>query len=251
MKDELKIRILKVLAMGWIDKSEYKAINAGILLEHLIGKPIDTFEIPDWGNIEIKCKANNFSEFILLFCATPDSTLFVIKNIQKTYGYPDKDIPNTKVFNTSVYGDVYQRKGNKYFKLHVDDKNKRVMVKVCLKNLTIVDNTISWSFDLLQEKLERKLKYLLFVKAERKVVNRNLFIRYNKATLYELRSFNHFISAIKRGYIRVTFKIGVFKGTYRYGQIYDRGTSFDINEKHIDKVFKVMEVWELGENKKT
>jgi hypothetical protein len=94
---------------------------------------------------------------------------------------------------------------------------------------------------LLEEKLYRKLKKILLVHAKRNFINGKLHFKYTNAEYYELKSFEHFLIAIEKGYIRVTFKIGCFKSGQRYGQLHDHGTSFDLNLNYIFELYDLVD----------
>ena len=42
---------------------------------------------------------------------------------------------------------------------------------------------------------------------------------------------------MEQGIIRITFKIGVYREGEKKGEIHDRGTSFEIQEKDLQKLF--------------
>lgn len=248
---ELKEKTLLILNSNWINTQVYGIDNIGLLFEKLLGIAPGNLEMPDWGDIEIKTKSENSQKYITLFNATPDSSVFAIKSIVQNYGYPDKDFSYLKVFNVSINGKHLKKTNDKFlFKLFIDNLNKCLVLKVFDQSFNLLDDSISWSFDLLNEKLQRKLKYLLFVKTEKRNFNKIRHVKYISASLYKLRGFDFFLKAIGDGYIRVTFKIGIFKGTYKYGEMHDRGTGFDIEEINIAKLFELLEVWNQGEIKK-
>lgn len=232
----------KIKPNEWII-SKHKGRGAvGLTLESLLNKEIENFELPDYNGVELKAKYSKRNTHITLFSATPDSYLFEIKRLQKQYGYPDNELPQFNVFNISVYGNRYIKLNNNYFKLYVDYKNKKVILRIYDNKLQIVDEFVSWTFDLLKEKLERKLKYLVLVHANRKFEHNDVLFKYNNVAFYELKSFNDFIHLIDNGVIKITFKIGVYKSKYRYGQIYDHGTSFSIDECNISRLFDVVDI---------
>jgi len=128
---------------------------------------------------------------------------------------------------------------NKYhFIINVDWKNEKVVLNIHDKySGALIDNNSSWSFGMLKEKLYRKLTYLCLVKAERKYEFPNVYYKYVDYRFYVLKNFEEFIKAIDKGIIKVTFKINVFKTGHKKGQIHDHGTSFDINEADLEKIY--------------
>ena len=237
--EELTSKITNIKSKGWIKAVNNHTSGIGLTLEHELGVNSGDFEIPDYGQIELKTKKINSEPYTTLFNATPDSYLFEIKRIQEEYGYPHSKNPNFKVFNVSFDGSNYKSIGNKFlFILNVDWNKKIVILKVFDKySKRLIDDKISWSFELLKEKLYRKLKYLMFIKAKRKYEFPYVYYKYTQAQFYILRSFDDFLKAIEQGNIRVTFKINAILNGKNNGKMHDHGTSFEIKETDLDKIF--------------
>lgn len=203
----------------------------------MIEIPTNNFEIADYNGIEIKTKISKKENYISLFCATPDSYLFEIKRIYETYAYYDKD-NKFKAFNITVYANrkVYIE-NDKFCKLKIDYKDRKITLLVIDNIGNIIDNKTAWSFDMIQEKLERKFKYLLIVNGDRKFEHGQIFYRFTKYKFYSLKKFENFLDALEKGYIRIFFTIGTFKSGKKVGQIHDHGTCFNIHKNHINSIF--------------
>lgn len=228
----------KIKALGWVKGVSNGTGNAGITFETLLGKARESFEIPDYDGIEIKTKSFGNEKYMTLFNATPDSYLFEIKRIHDTYGYPDKTHPEYRVFNVSIYSDKKCLVNHDVVAYLRVDQSKRV-VSLCFENILTgeVDEETSWTFDLLEEKLLRKLQRLFIVRYLMRKNSNGVFFKYQNYDCYVLKDFDSFINAIEAGIVRVSFNIGVFKSGKRLGQIYDHGTSFSIQLKDLSKVF--------------
>lgn len=231
----------RIRKLGWIKSMKKGTAGCGYTFEALLGKEEENFELPDYKSIEIKTKRLCTRGNINLFSAVPDSFLFLTKEIQDKYGYPDKFFPNLKRFYGSVDANSYKNIGNNYkFKLLVD-KAKKVIFLEGIDNFNNKINTnVSWSFDLLKEKLERKLKFLAIVKVESKTIENIEYFRYCFIDFYKLKSFDIFIDLIEKGKIRITFKIGSFNYGPKKGKVHDHGTSFEINIKNIEKLYEMI-----------
>lgn len=237
----------KIITNKWIESKSKGNSGVGITLESLLQKEKENFEIPDYKGIELKAKCSKKETHITLFSAVPDSYLFEIKRILQEYGYPDSQYPQFNIFNLSVYGNRRIKLNDHYFKLYVDWENKKVILRIYDKKLNIVDELTSWSFDILQEKLERKLSKLAFVHAERKFEHNTVFFKYTQIDFYKLTSFEKFLILIENGMVRITFRISVYKDEKRLGQIYDHGTCFSIDENDISRLFEKIELSDQGE----
>lgn len=235
----------KIKKKGWIPSVAKGSGSVGRTFEDALGLRENYFEISDYeGVVEIKTKLireDNKYKYINLFGATPDKYLFEIKRVLRTYGYPSRKDKNLRVFNLSFSADktIYTRKY--LFRLAVDRDKKEVVLKVFDPYTSqLIDSNVSWSFDMLEEKLKRKFKYLLYIKAEKKFEHNQLFFHYVDSRFYALKNFESFLRAIEKGYVRVTFKISTYFEGVKYGRINDHGTSFDIHEDHLEDVFELL-----------
>ena len=95
---------------------------------------------------------------------------------------------------------------------------------------------------MLKTKLYRKLKYMLYVKAERKFQHNMVYFRYIKSNLYLLKDFEHFLQAIEKGYIKISFKIGAYTWGHKYGEVNNHGTNFSINEDYLEELFEPFDI---------
>lgn len=235
---ELYKNFMKIKKMGWVKTMRKGSTGVGYTFESLLNKEEDSFNIPDFGNVEIKTKRYFTKGFIELFNAVPDGDyLFPIKNLINKYGYSTRKNPNSR----AIVGDVYADKDNMIglyyiYRLKVDRKKREIRLIVSNYDRNVIDTSISWSFDYLQDKLYRKLKYLALVYAKNKFIDGTEFFLYNRLTLYRLRGFDSFINLIETGKIHIQFNARcIDNGTTK--KIQDHGTAFKINEKDIQLLF--------------
>ncbi|MCM1370329.1 MAG: MvaI/BcnI family restriction endonuclease [Clostridium sp.] len=224
--------------LGWIKSEKNRKGISGVMFEELIGINPENFEIPDFNDIEIKVRNNEPTGSITLFSATPDSYLFEIKRLQENYGYPDKNYPQYKVLQATTSCISPKRVSNKYyFKLDVDHKKNIVTLIIFNNILNIIDRKTAWSFDLLKEKLERKLKYLCLITSHTRYNENNLYVKYNGIKFFKLKDFKTFIHLIENGTIKISFNIGIYKTEKNFGKTFDHGTNFTIPRYAIAKLF--------------
>ena len=242
--NELNEKFLNIKNQGWIKSLRKGTSGIGYTFEKLIGKEEENFPIPDYKNIEIKTSCTSSWGRIHLFHATPDGEyLFPIKSILDVLGYPDKDFPKHNVFNFTLNAKNYTPIGkNKKAIILVDHRNEKLfLIAKNMKNEKL-DLYISWSFDMLKQRLNLKLIYLAVIKADSKISGDIKYFKYNKITFYKLKSFDTFIKLIELGIIEITFGIGLYKSGKRFGQIHDRGTSFSIREKKIEYLYEKINI---------
>lgn len=222
----------------WIKGLYNRYSSVGVTFEKALGITSEYFEIPDYGMIEIKARCIDSVANISLFRATPDSYVFEIKRIHEKYGYSDSNNPRYKVFRIAVNGKIPVRISNRYyFILDIDRINEKILLNVFNRAGQLVDNYTSWSFEMIKEKLLRKLSFLAIAYAERRYLSGEVHFKYTVISFYRLRGFDVFLDMIEDGKIDVAFMIGVFKSGRRIGQVHDHGTCFKIAENMIPELF--------------
>lgn len=242
--EELNQQFLKIRAMGYVKSTRKGYTGIGKTFEDLLGKEEDTSDAPDYKGIEIKTKRGYSNSYTTLFNATPmGKSDYEIERIVKKYGVPDKVLHDKRVLNTSIQGNCCSFVNNSnLFRLEVDYQKRKVYLLVFSKNMNLLEKHSYWSFDLLQSKFEKKLQYLAFVKAWPKTVDGVDYYKYYDIHYYQMKSFHDFLTLIEDGTIRVTFKIGVHRIGERAGMIKDHGTSFQIQEADLLKLFNPIQV---------
>lgn len=237
----LKEKLDKIKNLGWTECENKNKSVTGKTLENLLEINPDNFEIPDYNTVEIKSKVSKRENYIDLFCATPDSYVLETKRLYDKYGYLDSN--NYKILNFILYGEFLKPINNEYSaRLRIDYKNKKVIMEVYNKDNELIDNLSSWSFKLLEEKLSRKLNYVCFVEGDKKFSHNTLYVRYDKYKFYKLKKFSDFIQLLKRGQIRISFTLGVYKSGIKSGKMHDHGTQFSIRKENLKLLFDEIEL---------
>lgn len=236
---DLNNEFQKIKEMGWIESKRNGATGIGYTFECLLNKKEENFNIPDYKGIEIKTKYIYSRGKVHLFCAAPDGDyLFENKRLVEKYGYPDKNCASNHVFNCTINAKDYIQIGTQFlFKLDVNRKEEKIRLLVANKEYKIIDKEISWSFDLLRRRLNRKLQYLSIVNAYKKTINKKEYFHYYKIDFYHLKNFNTFINLLEDGIVKISFCIGIYKNGTKKGKIHDHGTSFEIQESDIKELY--------------
>lgn len=229
----------RIKNMGLIESKRKGATGIGYTFECLLNKEEESFDIPDYKGIEIKTKYIYSWGKIHLFCAAPDGDyLFENKRLVEKYGYPDKNYSNRHAFNGTINAKNYTQIGTQFlFKLDVNRKEEKIRLLIANKEYQIIDKEISWSFDLLKSRLNRKLQYLAIINAYKRIINKKEYFHYCKINFYHLKNFTTFINLLENGTIKISFCIGIDKDGIKKGKIHDNGTSFEIQEFDIKRLY--------------
>lgn len=241
--EKLKKEFERIRKEGYVPFNGKGSRAVGTLFERLIGKEDDELPIPDYEGIEIKTKyVDGEHREVGLFCCVPDGYIDSLKDLINTYGYPDHIDPTLKAFNCIFNAKDIRRVGNYFFKINVDKKNKKVILEIYNRQGVIIDNTVSWTFDILKEYIERKLQYLAFIEADRYWNGSQVYFWYNKITFYKLTSFERFIELFEKGHIVVKILLQTVRDGNKKGKIHNSGPSFAIDDfEHLNLLFDKIE----------
>ena len=249
MKNYYELQLFKkfseIRKMGWIESMRYGSTGVGYTLEKLLHIEENSLPFADFHGIEIKSMRIFSKRNIHLFNAEPDGDfLFPYERILKYIGYPSKKNSDYKVFMSAAYGNEYTNIGySKKIKLYVNRKDEKVDLIVTDKFYNNIKVDVSWSFQLLKNKIENKIKNLAIIKAEHKIINQKEFFYYKRIDFYINKGFENFLNSIEDGTIKVCFKMDVYLDGIKKGKINNHGTDFSIKESDIEKLFTKVDIF--------
>ena len=225
---DLYLKFKEIKKMGYIKSWNNRSSSAGITFEKILGKEQDEFFLPDYKGIEIKTKKGYSKSKITLFSANPDSMyLYALKGLVETY------VVDKKRFTTELSSLVKHRYNGYYFQMFVDWENKRVVLLIFDKSYKLISDEIYWTFELLEERINLKLKKLALVKCCTKRKDNIEHYWYYRINFYKNIDFLKFLKAIENGIITIRFKIGTFLSGPRIGEIHNHGIDFAILESDL------------------
>ena len=243
--DELKKKFYEIKNKEWIESAREDFGGIGITFEKLLGIESNELEIPDFGEIEIKTKTCGSNSQTTLFNCVPTGPHYhEVERLKELYGYPDSILKSSNVLNVELKcNKMVKIKTNFYFMIKINYESKKIYLFIYNKNKSLIEKSVYWDFDILEEKLYRKLKYLAIVMAKKKLINGKKYFKYYKMEVLRLKSFETFIKLIENGDVNISFKIGVFRTGKKAGKIHDHGTSFVIGEYNIHKLYERIELY--------
>lgn len=78
-------------------------------------------------------------------------------------------------------------------------------------NDNIVDSELYWDFDEIINAINRKLKYLAFVKYDKKYIGEQKYFKYTRIKFYKFKGIETFFQLLENGTIRLYICLGVYK----------------------------------------
>lgn len=224
---------------GYIKGIYNSSSSIGRTFENELNIPRNEFSIPDYEGIEIKTRRTYSKSYITLITAVPDGEdLFEVERLKNTYGYPCKKDKKYKVLYADVYGNKITFGGAKYqYKLDINKEDKKIYLCVFNKYDELIERKVYWSFKYLEIKIVNKLQVLALVNTWTKKINGWNYFKYYKIDFYIFKNFDIFIKLLEEGIIKVSLKVDIHLDKKRYGNTYDHGCSFGIQEKDIRKLY--------------
>lgn len=237
---KLNQKFILIKNMSWIKSIRKGWGGIGITFEYLLGNNENDFEIPDYNGIEIKTRRAYSKSNITLFSCAPEGPHYhEIERLKDLYGYPDSVCRNFKVLNAIVSANKITKVGLFfYFQLKIDRAAKKIFLLVYNSKKILIEDIVYWDFDTIYTKVYRKLKYMALAKALVKRKNKEEYFKYYKLTIYKLKDFDNFLTALEKGKISISFKISVYRDGKYKGKIYDHGTSFNLSEENLLEIFE-------------
>ena len=241
---QLKKEFEKISKKGYIKGIYNNSASIGRTFENELNLPRNVIEMPDYNGIEIKTRRTYSKSPITLFTAVPDGeNPQEVERLKNTYGYPYKKDKLYKALYTNVYGNIKNFGGVKYqYKLDVNRKENKIYLCVYDKYDKLLERKVYWSFIYLESKIMLKLQTLALVNAWTNEKDGWNYFKYYKIEFYRLKNFETFLNLIETGVISITFKVDIHKDKERYGQTYDHGCSFDIQEKDLQKLYNKYDI---------
>ncbi len=248
---EIVDQLEKIKKMGWI-KSRRQGNVGGIgnTLEDLLGIDENNLQIPDYGEWELKSQRSGTNSLVTLFHSEPEprKARIVPQILLPKFGWPHQEAGlrhpiEERSFRQTINAASFSDRG---FIVKVDRLSRRVKInfdysKVDNKHLEWKESVLTnagdeglnpipyWTFDLIENKLNEKLKNVIFVTANSKLVNGEEFFKYEQIELYLEPSLEKFLTLLNDGFLYVDFDA-------RTG--HNHGTKFRVRTAKKNELYK-------------
>ncbi len=253
-KEKLVEDLREISEKGFIkNKRPGNQGGVGNTLEDLLGIPENNIPLADAGEYELKTKRNNDMSMTTLFHKEPYPRKygFVPNIFLPKYGWPHdkaggKYPEDERSFRVTMSGDRYTNRG---FTVNVNRKKERVEIEFNPEEVSNnlqdwlskvekktgggrLDHTPYWSFDVLEGKIQDKLKNTIYITAKVKREDQEEYYHYNRGWILEGIDFNAFLDSIETGSIRIDFdaRTGHNHGTKFRFRKSDKHKWFDMYE---------------------
>lgn len=215
-----------------------KTNSCGLTFESLLGKKPDSKYLPDYEEIEIKCK-QRFSRYnISLFNLAFDGPYqYEANQLLKKYGKKESFFNRRKTLVVSLKINERVFFNKYYFELNIDKNNELLYVNIYNKYGKFLEKRCFLYFESIKKRVEIKLTNLALIRASKKKENNDLYFRYYKITCYVLKDSSTFISEIEKGNIVCGIMLRYSRSEKDYGKNKNKNMTFSISEYKLYKIY--------------
>ncbi len=227
---EPRAKFEQIAQLGYVEAHRSGDTGIGKTFEDLLGKKEDNLAAPDYKDIEIKSKREASSSMITLFTKSPDFPKKVNTLLRESYGNPSEKYGGKKILHTTINAVEFNTHASGYdFKIDIDYDLRRLvlLIKEHGSKKIVFDNAY-WTFDKIEHKLNKKLKYIAVVSADEKKEHGKTYFKYTDMQLITGLTLDRFLKALEKGDILIDIRIGVYNTGKKKGKTHDHGTGFRI-----------------------
>ena len=242
--ESFKRDFLVIKEKGWVASHRTHDTGIGKTFEDLIGIVENNNLLADYKDIlEIKSSREFAQSMITLFTDAPTHPKKVNSLLREKYGQKDAEF-GVKIIHSTFSAVKFNSFVEKFgFKLEVDEVNQKIFIKIKdLKSNKLDELEIYYTFEDLKEIIEKKCRYIAYIKAQSRKENGKEFFKFNKAVLLSGLTFEKFIDCVKNGLIVYDIMLGVYRSGVMKGKPHDHGSGFRVTKPNLKKVFDVEEI---------
>ncbi len=239
-KDLIIERFKQVEKLGFVPSNRRHNTGIGKTFEDYVGVVENNIDEPDLFGFEIKSHRELASSYVTLFTKAPVFPQQANAYLKDHYGQPYLDKPDLKKLHISMFASKYTLAYEQYnFRLINDRKNEVIKIGVFApEDNRLIDDSVGYTYECLEEVLKKKLKNLFYVSAETAIVGDKEHFHFNRAEIFTNPSLERFVKLIDDGVIMYDIRIGSYGSGRNYGKAHDHGSGFRILEKNIHLLFE-------------
>lgn len=239
-KDLIIERFRQVERMGFVPSNRRHNTGIGKTFEDYIGVVENNCDEPDLLGFEIKSHRELASSYVTLFTKAPTFPKRANTYLKDRYGIPYPDKAELKKLHISMFASKYTLAYGIYnFRLINDRDNSVIRIGVFdPADNRLIDMSVGYTYECLENILKRKLKNLFYVNAETTFIDMKEHFHFNKAEIFTNPTLQRFLNLIDEGVIMYDIRIGSYSSGRNYGKAHDHGSGFRILEKNIHLLFE-------------
>lgn len=239
-KDHLIERFKQVEKLGFVPSNRRHNTGIGKTFEDYIGVVENNVDEPDLFGFEIKSHRELTTSYVTLFTKAPVFPKGANVYLRDNYGIAYSDKTDLKKLHISMFASKYSLAYGKYnFRLINDRANSVIRIGVFAPtDNRLIDQSVGYTYDCLEEILKKKLRNLFYVSAETAIIDMKEHFHFNRAEIFTTPTLKRLLKLIDEGVIMYDIRIGSYGSGRNYGKAHDHGSGFRILEKNIHLLFE-------------
>ena len=217
--EEIAEKLSLIKRSGFIQSKRRGSTGVGHTLEQSLGLTENNFTVPDLGEVELKATRTGTNTPVTLFTLDRNAWQISQKDVISTYGIPIQDRIN-----------LYNTLSNEHFR-------QRLKIIASDVELSLIDDNdvivAKWNFDAILDQFHQKVRHLILVQAESRLIDNKEFFRFHKATFHSgwlLRW--HLPNLFNRNLLLLDLRMHL-----KNGRVRNHGTGFRISESNLHHVY--------------
>lgn len=234
-------RFKEVKSLGFVKSKRSNNTGIGKTFEDYVGVVENNLEEPDLAGFEIKSHRTVSSNYVTLFTKAPTFPKGANRFLRDSFGTPYEENPELKKLHTSMFATKFNSYNGQYsFRLRNDRQEKRLIISVHeIDTHRLINDAVGYSYDSIRKVLEKKLRQLFYVSAERRYDDKGVEeFHFNHAEIYTNPSLEKFLDLIDNGLIMYDIRIGSYGSGKMYGKPHDHGAGFRILEGNLHLLYE-------------
>ena len=223
----LKRELERIKSIGWVkNRRPGNSGGVGNTLEDLLDVAENNYQLPDFGEWELKSQRAETGSLLTLFHIEPKprSAKIIPHILLPKYGWAHQGAGaayplSEKSFRQTISTTIYSDRG---FRVTVDNEQQKIFVSFDFSRIderhsewkAFIENGVGvgdinpspfWTFDDIQNKLDTKIYNLMYVQADTKIENGEEFFKYKRFEAHTDPTLDRFLNLINSGYIYIDF----------------------------------------------
>ena len=221
---ELVEKLKEIKERGYIKSLRRGNTGIGYTFESLMGLAETNIPIPDiGGRVEIKTTRKDSSSLVTLFTFNRGVWAHKQREIIERFGYEDKK--GRKALKSTIF---FNKPNSLGLSLRIDE-NKNIINLITYNDELLAE----WDVYVVVGVFSSKMSRLLFVLADRRVVQANEEFHFNEAYLLTNPNPRSFLKALKSSLVGIDLRMHLKEN----GVVRNRGTGFRMREKDMMELY--------------
>lgn len=239
-REQIIERFHQVKALGFVKSNRSNNTGVGKTFEDYIGVVENNLDEPDLFGYEIKSHREDAGSYVTLFTKSPDFPKQANRYLRDNFGTPYAENPNLNKLHTSIFACRYNSYNGRLSFRMINDKSAQT-VRIGVYDFVtrqLIDSCVGYSYNSIEKILQRKLKRLFYVSAQRKRDNYGVEEFYfDRADIFTEPSLDEFLRMLDEGLIMYDIRIGSYSSGKKYGLPHDHGSGFRVLEGNLHLLY--------------